>query len=113
MVKKKTRNLNDNDQLSTNKAEHHEHREDSLKFLKQNYSAKITSVKLIRFVNIMTTIYVFGLLPASVKIICPYVLFAMNNFEQSIKPSKMKRHLITFHSEYPYKSINFFTDKKK
>ncbi|XP_035228865.1 protein FAM200B-like [Stegodyphus dumicola] len=110
---KKTTDLNDDDQPSTSEAEHHDREEtvpDAPKadIQRQNNKRKATWTR-----DYCDEYLRFGFIAGGSQKNLPLCVICNEKLSnESMEPSKLKRHLNTLHSEYSDKPINFFTDKK-
>ncbi|XP_035212599.1 protein FAM200B-like [Stegodyphus dumicola] len=111
---KKTTDLNDDDQPSTSKAEHHDHAETVPEAPKANIQRQNNKRKATWTINYCDEYLRFGFIARGSQnnlLLCVICNEQLSN--ESMRPPKLKRHLNILHSEYSDESNNFFTDKKK
>ncbi|XP_035210675.1 protein FAM200B-like [Stegodyphus dumicola] len=98
---KKTTDLNDDDQPSTSKAEHHDPEETVAEASKADIRRQNNKLKAIGTRNYWDEYLRFGFIAGSSQNNLPLGVICNEQLSnESMKPSKLKRHLNTLHSEY-------------
>lgn len=109
----KTKILNDN-QPSTSEAKHHDH-EDTLSEAPKTDIQRQNNKRKANWTRKYCDEYLrFGFIAGGSQNNLPVCVICNEQLSnECMKPSKLKRHLDTIHSEYSHKPIQFFADKKK